>query len=204
MFDDMFRRRMTPPALTGCETLIDVGGNIGLATISLARQLPRLRAYVVEPDADNVRMLRLNLRPLADAGRCRIERGAMWRADEMVEVGPPPLPGSFGAVRCTEASGVGVTVQGMTMKTILDRSGFDRVDLLKLDVEGAEAAMFATGPNWLDRVGALAVEFHDDARRESDFDRVVAAHGMEIRETHNNGAIAIRSTATAPLYSAMT
>ena len=192
MFDDMFRRGMTPPVLPDCKTVIDLGGNIGLATVALARELPGLRSYVVEPDADNVRMLHLNLKSLIEKGRCRIERGAMWKTDAMIEVQPPPLPGSFGAVRCAEANGAGVQVQGMTMDTILDRSGFERVDLLKIDVEGAEAGMFAAGSDWLDRVEALAVEFHGDARATCDFDQVARRHGLTIRETHNNGVVAVR------------
>jgi len=192
MFDDMFRREMTPPVLPACKTLIDLGGNIGLATVALARELPELRSYVVEPDADNVRMLELNLKPLVDAGRCKIERGAMWKADQMIEVEPPPLPGSFGAVRCSERQGGGVQVRGMTMDTIIDRAGFERVDLMKVDVEGAEAGMFDAGSDWLDRVEALAVEFHGDARTACDFDRVAQRHGLRVQETHNRGVVAVR------------
>ncbi|MEZ5394652.1 MAG: FkbM family methyltransferase [Bryobacterales bacterium] len=202
MFDDMFRRRMIPPVIPGCQTLIDLGGNIGLATIALARALPGLRSYVVEPDAGNVAMLERNLAPLVAQGRCTIERGAMWKTDDVIEIEPPELEGSFGAVRCVDGGGGGEVVQGMTMKTILDRSGFERVDLVKVDVEGAEAGLFDSGQDWLDRVDALAVEFHGSARQQSDFDRVVAECGFSVEETYNNGVVATRRTARARAASA--
>ena len=192
MFDCMFRRRLTPPIIPGCRTLVDIGGNIGLATIALARELPGLRSYVVEPDPCNFDVLRRNLDPLVRAGRCRIERAAMWKSNEMIEVEAPPLPGSFGAVRCVEANGRGASVQGMTMQAILDCSGFERVDLVKIDIEGAEAGMFAAGSDWLDRVGVVTIEFHGSARQDSDFDRVAKRHGLAIEEIHCDGVIASR------------
>lgn len=114
----------------------------------------------------------------------------MWPKDEMIEVIPPALPGSYGATRVGKNGGGGALVQGMTMDALIDRSGFERVDLLKMDVEGAEAGMFATGSDWLRRVRSLAVEFHGDARTDCDFDRIVAGHGMKITELGNNGAFA--------------
>ena len=195
MFDLMFRLGTTPPIIPGCQTVIDLGGNIGLATIALARELPDLQSYVVEPDAGNIAMLERNLAPLVQKGRCRIERGAFWKKDELIEIVPPAVEGSFGAIRCVDSGGGGEKVQGMTMQTILDHAGFERVNLLKIDIEGAEAGLFEAGEDWLERVDTIAVEFHGAAREESDFDRVVGRHGLRMREAQNNGVIASRTGA---------
>lgn len=188
MFRDTFCEGFAPPVPDRCETVIDLGGNIGLATIFLARRLPNIRVHVVEPFADNVRMIEKNLQGLIRQGRCTVQQGAMWQADEMIEVLPPPLPGSYGAVRVRSGNGDN-RVEGMTMETLIDRSGFERVDMVKMDVEGAEAGMFRAGSDWLHRTRALAVEFHGNARAECDFDRVVQDRGMKIADLHANGGV---------------
>jgi hypothetical protein len=47
------------------------------------------------------------------------------------------------------------------MDTLLREHGVDRVDVLKVDIEGAEKEVFASCSSWIDRVGVLIVEFHD-------------------------------------------
>ena len=55
------------------------------------------------------------------------------------------------------------------LATLLDRAGFDRVDLLKVDVEGAELELFSHDPQaWLPRVGMVIVETHDRFRPGSE------------------------------------
>jgi hypothetical protein len=48
--------------------------------------------------------------------------------------------------------------------TILRNSGFERISILKIDVEGAEAEIFASNyESWLDRVDNLVIELHGDS-----------------------------------------
>ena len=55
-----------------------------------------------------------------------------------------------------------LTCDGMTLETFLRRQGLDEVDLLKVDIEGAEARMFAsTSDATLKRLKQVSIEFHD-------------------------------------------
>jgi len=55
-----------------------------------------------------------------------------------------------------------IEVPGVTLATLMARTGVDFVDLIKLDIEGAEFAFFdAAGDDTLRRVGQMTVEFHD-------------------------------------------
>jgi methyltransferase FkbM-like protein len=47
---------------------------------------------------------------------------------------------------------------------LIERTGAATVGLVKLDVEGAELDLFTGDTSWLERVQALAVEFHDRYR----------------------------------------
>jgi hypothetical protein len=47
----------------------------------------------------------------------------------------------------------------------MNMAGFERVSLLKIDIEGAEAVVFnAPNLSWLDRVDNIAIELHDDSQ----------------------------------------
>jgi FkbM family methyltransferase len=55
-----------------------------------------------------------------------------------------------------------IEVEGVTLATFMTRAGVDFVDLVKLDIEGAEFAFFdAAADETLKRVGQWSVEFHD-------------------------------------------
>jgi len=68
-----------------------------------------------------------------------------------------------------------VEVVGRRLESILDEIGESRIDLLKVDIEGAEIEMLTTAdPDHLRAIGQMTVEFHGDSvfgfglRREVD------------------------------------
>jgi hypothetical protein len=57
-------------------------------------------------------------------------------------------------------------VEAVSIPSLLRRAECDQIDLLKVDIEGAERLLFAEGcHDWLAQVGCLAVEVHDDECR---------------------------------------
>src|SRR5262249_7612430 len=53
---------------------------------------------------------------------------------------------------------------GIDIGSLLASSGYERVSILKMDVEGAEAVVFGENhQSWLGRVDAIAIELHDDS-----------------------------------------
>lgn len=54
-------------------------------------------------------------------------------------------------------------MQAVDIKGLLERSGKARISLLKIDIEGAEARLFASRYEaWLPYVDNLVIELHDD------------------------------------------
>ncbi len=54
------------------------------------------------------------------------------------------------------------TIHGITIDTILKQSGYNYIDILKLDVEGSEAEIFYEGVDeWLRKTKCIIIEFHD-------------------------------------------
>ena len=55
-----------------------------------------------------------------------------------------------------------VDVEGIRLDSFLDKYGIERVDLLKIDIEGAEVGMFdSLSDEFLQEVPQITVEFHD-------------------------------------------
>lgn len=54
----------------------------------------------------------------------------------------------------------------MTVEDIMERFNLDRIDLLKVDIEGAEKEVFSDSDavKWIDAVDAIEVELHDRFR----------------------------------------
>ena len=52
----------------------------------------------------------------------------------------------------------------VSIDTLRREHGIDRIDLLKLDIEGAELDVLSASDSWMHAVGAVVVELHDRFR----------------------------------------
>ncbi len=150
-------------------TIIDAGANIGLASLYFAQAFPSARILAVEPDLDNFEILVHNVRSLKDRVEC--VRAAFWPVDEPLQMDREPFRGGREWARTVrrlaepaEGGGV-VTVPVVTPPGAVARLGGGPVDLLKMDIEGAEAEFFADVDrcrNLLTRTRAIAIEVHPE------------------------------------------
>jgi hypothetical protein len=62
----------------------------------------------------------------------------------------------------TEVSADGKT-PGMTLDEVMQTCQLDSIDLLKMDIEGAEKEVFENASR-VDRIGTLVIEIHDDLK----------------------------------------
>ena len=86
------------------------------------------------------------------------------------------------------ADGDGGEIDVITMPSLLDDAGFSHVDVLKCDIEGAEAEVFADCKSWISRVDAMSVECHSDVIATDALLDVVASNGgrFNVRNLESN------------------
>lgn len=140
------------------EVVVDAGANVGLASVYFASRYPSARIVAIEPATENFRLLQQNVAAFPNV---RAVQAALWNEDTEIDLLDPGL-GASGFV--TGAGAVGEhreRVAALTLGSILDRFELDRVDLLKVDIEGAELEVFQQAAAWIDRVDAIAIELHD-------------------------------------------
>ncbi|MBL0127756.1 MAG: FkbM family methyltransferase [Flavobacteriales bacterium] len=148
------------PLSTSPSVILDIGANIGLATLWFKRRYPNARIIAVEPDAENFELLQLNTKGLSGV---ELVHAAIAPTDGRIGFQREGLNPSAYHIRSLQGDEEGVVALSMT--TLLSRFDLQRVDLLKLDIEGAEKELFeAADLGWMDRVHTFAVELHDRMR----------------------------------------
>ena len=181
-----------------CRTVLDLGANIGLASLYFSAHYPGCRVFAVEPNPDTYRVLSLNLEGLAREGRARTFRGAVWGSERELVTDPGWTQDRFSRFAMTEGGGAGAAaaggegIKGLPIDRLIEEAGFERVDLLKSDIEGAEVELFKGDLGWLDRVGAIAIEFHGDSRATTRFDEVTRRRGFRVHDAGGHTVLAVR------------
>jgi FkbM family methyltransferase len=124
-------------------TAIDVGANIGLFTVPLARAVGSGgRVLAIEPDPENVARLEANLR-LNRLANVLVERVAAsdWDGEAELHVANDPAFHSTVAVHEGREVGRSLRVPVTRLDTMWMRLGRPAVSAIKIDVEGAELAV---------------------------------------------------------------
>ena len=149
-FDEAYRLPFDDPS----GTLLDLGANIGLTSVWLAKRYPFSRVIAVEPDPNNAIIVRRNLQLNGING-------------EVIEaaIGPREGVARFALNQSSnqgKLSENGVPVTMTTVAFILEKSGCPRLGLVKIDIEGGEQALFDGPTDWLASTDAIIAEFHPD------------------------------------------
>jgi FkbM family methyltransferase len=161
------------------ETIVDCGANIGMTSLYFASKYPRARIFSIEADPDNFALLRENT---ASEARITPVHGCVVAAPQATVYFDNQGP-AWG--RQSSTTGKGVGIPGITIDQLMSRFAIDRIDLLKMDIEGAESEVLATG-SYLDAVQHIVAELHG-TYGISDFGRDVAAHGLDARAPDGHG-----------------
>ena len=118
-------------------TVVDVGANLGYyAVIALGGSAPHGRVIAFEPDPANHALLLRNLLPFGDRATAR--RQAVAAASGTLLLHRHPDNKGKHSVLAAPELDAGVSVEAVTLDAALAELGGPRVDVIKLDVEGAE------------------------------------------------------------------
>lgn len=160
--------------------IIDCGANVGYTSVYLLNRFPKALVVAVEPDPDTFAILEANLAPYA--GRYRAIRSAIWsHAAGLVFSGNQPGAEWTHSVRPANDSEPS-EITAIDIGTLLKESGAERISILKIDIEGAESAVFSSNyENWIKRVDNLVIELHSD-KCQSIFKTAIAAEKFAISE----------------------
>jgi FkbM family methyltransferase len=136
--------------------ILDIGANIGLASVYFATEYPAAKIIAVEPDQNNFAQAQKNTADynqviLINAGiSCEDGKGQIINADA-----------SNWAFR-TELSETGELAM-ISVNTILKEYASQNHAFLiaKIDIEGFESILFSKHTEWVDQFSLIVIELHD-------------------------------------------
>jgi FkbM family methyltransferase len=144
-------------ASTGDPAVIfDLGANVGFASLFFSRRHPTARIIAVEADPRTYPRLVRNVRQLTNV--TPLQR-AVAGEDGLLKFFSSSSSISSSLTRIN-SDDQAVDVPASRLETLMNEVGVDRVDLLKIDIEGAEFAVLANAP--LDRINEIVAEIHYD------------------------------------------
>jgi FkbM family methyltransferase len=161
------------------KTILDLGANIGMASLWFQQRYQPTQLLAVECDPDNAGITRLNFSSNglpgdvleaavgASSGTAVFSRST---ASNLGSLAPSPLASSNAANL--------IQVPMVSMGELISRFDQASVDLIKMDIEGAEEAVFSNHPEWLHQTKALIIEWHEDRADPAPLIQKIIQHGF--------------------------
>ncbi len=145
--------------LTDVEFVIDLGANVGYSSAYFLNCFPNARVLAVEPDDRNVAICRDNL--TAYGKRAILLHGAVWSESTRLCLSKDRSAGEWATQVLRPVDGASGDVQAWDVDSLIDITGSAQVDLLKVDIERAELAVFGhRAKRWLPRIRNICIELH--------------------------------------------
>lgn len=138
------------------EYIIDAGANIGCASVYYALCFPHAKIIALEPEYENFLQLKRNVAPYPNVEPVY---GALWNQNTRLRL----FGGDKGqnAFRVEAESENLNGVEGYTVTRLMEERGWPSVDVLKLDIVGAEKEVLECSDEWIEKVECIVVELHD-------------------------------------------
>lgn len=154
----LHRDYQLPSILNGFRprTIVDAGANNGFSTVWFAERFPDAAIHAIEPARENYAQIERNT-----AGFKNVRRtlGALWhRPGRVVLSNPNARHFSF---KVTDAHLPDEGVPAVTPEELLQDTPDGRIDLLKIDIEGAERDLLRAYPELCRRSRVILIETHD-------------------------------------------
>lgn len=129
--------------------IIDCGSNIGLSVLYFKRLFPQARITAFEPDSENFKLLKENTQSLTDT---KIFQKAVWNETKTLLFESSGTMSSSISIEKNK----GMPVEAIRLKDLL----IEKVDFLKIDIEGAEYAILIDCKDCLYFAENIFIEYH--------------------------------------------
>lgn len=165
--------------------IIDGGANIGCATLWFRKRYPEAEIIAVEPEESNFKMLELNTESLPNV---KLINAGIWNKEGVLKAENSGL-GKWGFQTKEGQDEDKDALKAVTIDGILADSGFEEIDILKLDIEGSEKEVFGSGyENWLGKTKVIIIELHERMREgaEKSFYAAIERYGFKKSRSGEN------------------
>lgn len=162
------------------KTILDLGANIGMASLWFQERYHPHQLLAVECDPDNAAVARLNFLDnqlpgeVLEAAAGATSGEVFFQRNSLSNLGTitPSKP-------CATSTPNLLKVPMFSMSDLIDRFDGQSVDLIKMDIEGAEGAILSADIDWINQTRALIIEWHDDRVDSTPLIEKIIQHGFK-------------------------
>jgi FkbM family methyltransferase len=150
------------PKIRDGAVIVDVGANVGVSVLYFCKHHADPEIHAFEPDPEIFSKLKANVDRYAQGKRVHLKNQAAYTSNASLRFAREGADG--GHVQMSPNVGECVDVEGIDLLGFLDR--FERVDLLKIDIEGAESDVVPHCAPAFSKIDRLFIEYHSSPGRE--------------------------------------
>jgi FkbM family methyltransferase len=167
------------------QTIIDGGGNIGLASVFFANRFKGSQIFCIEPDGENFELLKTNTKAYSNI---KPIQAGVWHKPAYLKV----VDNGYGhwgfmvkEVESTEPN----AIYSVSISQLIQENNLNEIDLLKLDIEGSEKEVLTENyQDWLPKTKVLVIELHDrmKAGTTKAFFKAIATYDFSVEQIGEN------------------
>ena len=166
-------------------TIIDGGGNIGLASVFFANRFKGAKILCIEPDGENFELLKLNTKAYPEV---KPIQAGVWHKPAYLKVVDHGY-GHWGfMVKEVEPTEPGA-IYSVSIGQLLLENNLIEIDLLKLDIEGSEKEVLTDNyQEWLPKTKVLVIELHDRMKAGTShaFFKAITSYNFSVEQIGEN------------------
>jgi FkbM family methyltransferase len=144
--------------------IIDAGANIGLASVFFANKYPNAKIIAIEPEEFNFEILEKNTEPYSNIYAVK---AALWNSICELDLFGGYDDWGFRLEMDKKESRMQKQhlTKTVTIEKIMEDFNIDKIDILKIDIEGSEKEVFNSSSAWIDKVNSIIVELHESIKK---------------------------------------
>lgn len=154
--------------------IVDLGANVGFTTIYFALKYPDAKIVSLEPSKMNFVVLQKNT---AQHKNVVALNAAIWFESKEIQFLEAPY--AYNSKIAEGETGGSYSIAAYNVSDILQKENMETVDLLKIDIEGAEKDILQKNADWLYKVKNIIIEIHEPYAF-ADLQRDLSAYGFTI------------------------
>ncbi|MBB6400905.1 FkbM family methyltransferase [Methanococcus maripaludis] len=137
--------------------IVDAGAYAGYSSIYFHEKYPEAEIIAIEPEKSNFDTLIKNTHKLKQILCLNL---GLWYKEAFLKV-EDRKTGKWGFKVNEVLNTEEYDIKSTTIRNILSIQNWDKIDILKIDIEGSEKELFSKNSNWINKVNVILIELHD-------------------------------------------
>jgi FkbM family methyltransferase len=145
-------------------TIIDAGANVGYASLWFRNKFPNASLIAIEPEKSNFELLSLNTQNIENI--LLLKKGLWFKSTTLEIINKEGSKYGFITKEVPNAkNGIKTCTVSDLLQIFKETQGIREIDILKIDIEGAEKEVFSNGvENWLNKTKIIIIELHEQSK----------------------------------------